>query len=127
MIKLAITLTLVGATQLAHAAEWELYSRGSDMSVFVATDRIVRNGDYVETWQKFIYDKPQRTGKKPYNYSIDQITVYCNPAGYALRLHSITYYTKGGNSVDSISGDGPWENIVPDSIAEGVVTRVCRQ
>jgi hypothetical protein len=126
MKKIIIGVALLTAAGIANATDWELYARASDMSIFVATDRITRNGDYVETWEKFVYEKPQHTGAKAYNYAIDQITIYCGPTGNALRLHSITYYAKGGNPVDSVTADGDWQNIVPDSVAEQVVTRVCK-
>jgi len=120
-------VALLSGALTANAADWELYAQGGDTAIFVATDRITRNGDYVETWQKDVSTKARLVNKKSYAYAISQITVYCNPAGFAMRIHSITYYSKSGQSVDAVSGEGPWKSLVPDSIGEGMAMRVCRQ
>ena len=127
MKKRLLALALLGAARTASATDWELSARAEGVNVFIAADRITRNGDYVEIWQKMVYAKPQRINNQRYDYTIDQITVYCNAAGYALRVHSATYYTRSGESVASISQAGTWDNVIPDSVAEDVVARACKQ
>ncbi|MFM0226113.1 surface-adhesin E family protein [Paraburkholderia dipogonis] len=127
MKKQLLALALLSVAGFAHATDWQNYGESSTMTIFVAADRLTRTGDYVETWQKFAYAKLQHEKKKPYSYSISQITVHCNASVNSMRFRSVTYYAPDGGTVDSVSGDGPWSDVVPDSVADFVTKRVCQQ
>jgi hypothetical protein len=97
----------------------------NDSTFYVATDRITRNGDYAETWQKVVYKKPQHFQNYVYNYTIESVTVYCGAGGYASRINSITDYRTNGETAGSANSQGNWRTSVPDSVGELVNTLIC--
>jgi hypothetical protein len=127
MKRQALGLALLGFVGFAHATDWMLYAKTDNVSVFVAADRITREDKYAETWQKWVFNKPQSYNGKAYNYSIEQVSVYCDAAGYSTRVHAVTTYKTKGQPVASATAAGEWTTVIPDSIGEAVAMAICKQ
>jgi hypothetical protein len=120
---LAASLLWISAN--ANATVWEEYASaaGGQVLVYVATDRISKHGDLIDVWNKFVYRTPQTDDGITYNYTVTQESVSCPSRTF--HTNTITAYRSDGSSLKTEPGMPGWQQAVPDSITDVVMSKLC--
>lgn len=117
---------LLCAAATVRAADWQPYVNNGDVTIYVATDRIDRQGDTIDIWDKNVFRKPRHLGDgRQYDYTISHESVSCS--SNSSEMHEIIAYRNDGKVVlSSESGSDGWQRAVPDSIEESLISELCR-
>lgn len=126
MRKILFLVLLLFQSQTAHAqsrwyrmVDWKEVSIDADTSRFADIDSSV-----TEVWVRWRWTKPHKVGKLPvFTSELDKIRFTCDPQ--RLRNMREVNYGKSGDVVGGSDEASDWEEPVPDSIGEELVTNLC--
>jgi hypothetical protein len=128
-------LALLTVAAPAAAANWVQVDRTSTAIVLIDTDSIVRRGAYMQAWFLWDYFEDQQTERsypaKVYRSS-KELRVFDCAARSTDSLQSVRFSgdTGQGDVVESLAwpvSQKDFRDVVPDSIGEEMLNRVCRK
>jgi hypothetical protein len=126
-----LVLTLLSVTaERSFASKWEIVAAGKDSKIFIDNESIQRNGQKVNVWIKFVYDKPHTYHDKSYRVGKYSLVYSCNEQTSNI-LQIITYADiEESNEVVSDSfadSASDFTKVVPDSIDYQIMKAVCKE
>lgn len=123
MKKKLLALALLSVAGVAKATNWAVVYSDSASTAYISTDRIRPHDGMIDIWEKVVFNSPQHAGTVSYNWTMAQYSVRCSDR--AMRQNALNAYDSDGTTVASNPDVGPWKPVIPDSIADGFVTKVC--
>ena len=122
--RLPLLLALLACAD-AQASNWQLMLKvyPKDALMFFDMDTATRQGDVVTVWTKSFYDLE--------SVQSDGIWSFAERAAYNCSKRTIlsmtsSSYDHDGAFIRTLTGTGKAQDIVPDSVADGVVNTVCK-
>lgn len=119
--KLLIGLLLGLGCCGAMAEEWTFLGDSNGFNLYIG--KVNRTGIYPKAWTKFEFKKYQIVSGKKVKQTLYQYEFDCASDSFRV-LRVVDYYTNGDHSADYLTGK--WQEIVPDTTAEGMFNAVCR-
>ena len=123
-LKLTIIATLLAWSSYTQAANWILLTQAEDdTKYYLDTERSELNRDQPMTWEKYILPKAE---KRAYGWEKSKVIQYeynCESKQY--RILSLFVYDAKGSVLISHAEADEWQVVVPDSIGEGMLNRIC--
>jgi hypothetical protein len=127
----------IGLLILGHAevrgADWRLYSRDDEYKGYYDAKGITHPSEnIVRVWQRWEYtdkgviEKVKELGKKYENISQTAVLDEINCSEKKWRMLSLNHYSKEGKIISSVSQEGQWDYIVPNSRVGALYKAVCK-
>lgn len=107
---------------------WKYSTTSNDSSRwFIKTEYVNKTGSKIKLWVKS-YDKSTTINKKVYANTETKMLISIDCETNKVSIHAVVIYSKGGKGVvlDQSSTDSPdTQDIVPDSVMDGIKETVC--
>ena len=124
MKKTLTLLMLIFSIFVAKAEEdgWVLAYKDSEVSIYFYDDLVETYGKY-GVWEKWVYRKSQKIGKK--YYTEVKLYVEYDEDFYFQEIYEAIYYNKAGKIVDSFRDPFPYrQRIVPQSLGDALTDAI---
>lgn len=117
----------LGLAAHARADEWAPAARTQSGDLYeVDVSALTRTGTVVQSWARETLAHPQRDTASGKSFVLELDQRYDDCQGHRFRFGQVTRRGRNGDVVSSGLAPSPWQDIVPESIADGINHVACR-